>query len=104
MGEKAEEEIGEISLGIKEEIEEIYARALKVGGKVGKIEEALPSKKEVKDIFEFISSPYLLPKDHPIPFNVTCSLLDWVKNNRQNIFLYYRIEEGVENLKKELSK
>ena len=104
-GEKAKEETTKITRGIKEEIDELYSRAVKAGEKVGKIEKALPSKAEVKNLFEFISSPHVLSKDHPALFSATCSLLEWVKNNRQNLSLpYYAIEKGLETLKEELSK
>lgn len=105
-GEQAKRETMKITQGVKEEIGELYTRALEAGEKVGKIEKALPAKEEVKNLFEFISSPHLLPKDHPILFSATCSLLQWVKNNRQNIDLldYDRIERGFETFKKELSK
>jgi len=105
-GVKATEEVTKITQGIRKEIDELYARAFEAGEKVGRVEKTLPAKEEVKKLLDFISSPHLLPKDHPVLFSVTCSLLQWVKNNRQNIDVldYERIERGLETFKKELSK
>lgn len=103
-GQKAKDEIARITLGIKGEIHELHSEALKVGEEVGRIEKALPSKKEVKNLFDFITSPHLVSKDSPVLFSVTSSLLEWLKNNEGKIPASYSLQKELERLKGELSK